>query len=146
MPRTKPLSERFWAKVIKTDGCWKWNGAKHPFGYGMLRLGGMQEKAPASRISWMLHFGDIPHGMHVCHKCDNPECTNPDHLFIGTAKANADDRERKMRGIRKLGPKDCALVKRLKDSGVSWHSLAKTFSVDRNAIKTAYKHASLDLM
>lgn len=144
MRKSRPLADRFWEKVIKQEGCWEWSGAKHKFGYGMIRLGGTQEKAAASRVSWMVHFGEIPHGMFVCHKCDNPVCTNPDHLFLGTSSDNCNDRERKMRGKRRLGAADAKLVKSLKDSGVSWRALARAFNVDRNVLRTAYKHAELD--
>ena len=106
----------------------------------MIRMGGLQEKSPASRVSWIIHFGDIPRGMHVCHKCDNPECTNPEHLFLGTAKDNALDKESKMRGIRRLSQSDCNLVATLRASGVSYHALARAFNCDRNVIKTALKY------
>lgn len=141
MPNKRtPIEQRFWAKVIKSDGCWAWNGAKHPFGYGMLRMGGLQEKTPASRVSWRIHFGEIPRGMYVCHKCDNPECTNPDHLFLGTARENSLDKESKMRGIRRLSQSDCNLVATLRASGVSYHALARAFQCDRNVIKTALRY------
>lgn len=97
--------ERFWQKVVKTDGCWRWAGRnRHKFGYGIIgsnspkHLGrrGME----AHRLSWIIHFGQIPEGLSVLHKCDNPECTRPDHLFLGTTVDNLADMRRKGREAR----------------------------------------------
>ncbi len=65
----------FWAKVEKTDGCWIWTGKRHPKGYGLLSFAGKQSRA--HRIAWELTFGEIPHGLFVCHRCDNPTCGGP---------------------------------------------------------------------
>ena len=80
------LEKRFWKKVIKSDGCWKWKGGKHVWGYGAFWYQGRM--VSASRISYMIHYGEIPSGMEILHKCDNPECTNPDHLVLGTHRGN----------------------------------------------------------
>lgn len=139
----KTLADRFWMKVIKTDGCWKWTGAKHPFGYGMIRAGGTQEKITSSRASWLVHFGDIPPGMMVCHKCDNPECTNPEHLFLGTGTDNMEDREDKSRGIRHFDQTTCNIIHTLVTLGASIHSVARAFQVDRNVVRTAVKKGTM---
>lgn len=87
----KTLEERFWDKVEKKEGCWGWIGAKTQ-GYGQLRIGGRNDgMIRAPRLSYQIHFGEIPEGMVVRHKCDNPECTNPDHLEIGTHADNMSD-------------------------------------------------------
>lgn len=140
---------RFWEKVIKTEGCWKWVATKHK-GYGMIRPGGLAPKIAASRASWLIHFGEIPFDMHVLHKCDNPECTNPEHLFLGTHRDNMLDKETKGRARpdgwldktkvaalkrRRLGPIKEAEVRNLYTLGASVRGLARMFSVDRNVIK-----------
>ena len=79
------IQSRFWDKVEKTDGCWRWLASKNKGGYGQL------SGYIAHRVSYTIHYGAIPKGMIVCHKCDNPECTNPEHLFVGTYKDNWDD-------------------------------------------------------
>lgn len=83
--------KNFWSKVVKVDGsCWEWIGCKNKRGYG--RIGIAPSKSMnAHRVSWSIHFGDIPVGLFVCHKCDNPSCTNPEHLFLGTRQDNVND-------------------------------------------------------
>lgn len=84
--------------VRNSYGCWSWLGAKTAQGYGRLSLGGRGAKIErAHRVSWMLHNGPIPDGMFVCHKCDNPECARPDHLFLGDNAANVRDSVSKSR-------------------------------------------------
>lgn len=94
---------RFWRHVIKSadsNGCWTWDGAKHqPFGYGM--FGTTRRKTVgAHRFSYEVHFGPIPEGLQVCHRCDNPPCVRPDHLFLGTQADNIHDMIRKGRGAK----------------------------------------------
>lgn len=93
MPKEKiPLYERFWSKVEQASGCWKWRGATVHGGYGILNRGSRGEGLiRAHRYSYLLHYGVIPDGMYVLHKCDNPECTNPEHLYTGDAKQNMRD-------------------------------------------------------
>ena len=95
----KPLEERFWAKVEKTDTCWNWTGAlttRKPVGYGIITRGAPgRNMVTANRLSWEMHYGPIPDGLFVLHACDNRRCVRPDHLMLGTAQANAVDAARK---------------------------------------------------
>lgn len=95
MSRTEVL---FWAKVEKTATCWLWKAQQTHNGYGRFWLKGKLQRA--HRVSWQLHFGDIPLNQFVLHRCDTPQCVNPEHLFLGTQQDNVNDRERKGRGVR----------------------------------------------
>jgi hypothetical protein len=146
-----PLEVRFWMKVEKSDGCWKWTASKDGAGYG--RLSRERGKGPlvASRVSWEIHFGNIPDGSHVLHRCDNPECTRPDHLFIGDAALNAADKSAKGRAKiegmwlrnlrsaiharRKLSTEQALEVVRLRRNGALLRELARQFDVHTDTIK-----------
>lgn len=89
----------FWEKVDRgggPDACWNWKRGKRTRGYGAAYHNGRQW--PASRLAYALAVGAIPPDMCVCHRCDNPPCCNPAHLFLGTVAENARDRARKGRG------------------------------------------------
>lgn len=89
---------RFWPKVtFPEEGleCWVWRGARNNHGYGQLNLD--NKRIYAHRIAWEHCFGPIPHGLCVLHRCDNPPCINPAHLFLGTYVDNALDMVRKGR-------------------------------------------------
>jgi len=89
-PKPRPVAERFWEKVDKTDGCWLWTASRTTSGYGQFcPVGNVPRKA--HRIAWELTYGPVPEGAHVLHRCDTPLCVRPDHLFLGDAAANVDD-------------------------------------------------------
>lgn len=93
---SKPtVSERFWSRVDTSMSCWNWRGARSRFGYGKMVANGRY--VDAHRLSYMLTKGDIPEGMMVCHRCDNPSCVKPDHLFIGSPSDNMVDMASKKR-------------------------------------------------
>lgn len=97
------MSERFWSKVRKSDGCWEWTAGtfRQTIGYGAFKVreGGRWVRRGAHRVAWALTFGPVPVGMFVLHKCDNPRCVRPEHLFLGTHAENMADRTRKGRQV-----------------------------------------------
>src|SRR5439155_3122988 len=96
MPPARPMAEAFWEKVEPepNSGCFIWTGATTR-GYGRMTIS--QKAAIATRVSWELHYGAIPTGYDVLHKCDQPWCVNPQHLFLGTAQDNIRDARNKGR-------------------------------------------------
>jgi hypothetical protein len=88
----KPIEQRFWAKVEKTEGCWLWKGATNKQGYGKLGKGKARDGfVAAHRLSYILAYGAIPDELEVLHQCDNSPCVRPDHLFFGTQTDNLAD-------------------------------------------------------
>jgi hypothetical protein len=88
-----PVGERFYRQVKKTPTCWLWSGATDGDGRSIFSSAvGTTVYKRAHRFSWSFHTGEVlPRGMMICHKCDNPRCVNPDHLFPGTAFDNMRD-------------------------------------------------------
>jgi hypothetical protein len=83
------LEDRF-LKFVDVDlECWNWTGALSDKGYGRFMLDG--RNSHAHRVAYMLWVGEIPEGLSVCHKCDNPRCVRPQHLFVGSNSDNQQD-------------------------------------------------------
>jgi len=85
----------FWGFVSKNDGCWEWQGNKSPKGYGIISYKGKSWRA--HRLAYMFTFGEFPKNLCVLHRCDNPSCVRPDHLWLGTLGENNSDRASKGR-------------------------------------------------
>ena len=97
----KAFQSRFWAKVDTSGGCWKWMASTDRKGYGHISY--RSQLLQAHRVSYIMVYGPIPDGLCVLHKCDNPGCVNPDHLFLGTHKDNSDDKISKGRDRHAIG-------------------------------------------
>ncbi len=145
------IADRLWKRVVKTDTCWLWTGYKQK-GYGR-----MSKDYPYTgalgvlthRVSWELANGPIPEGLCVLHKCDNPSCVNPDHLFLGTRIDNSNDKVSKGRHVRgekiarsKLTEPDVLAIRASKERAVV---LAARYGIDRRIIsyiktRATWKH------
>ena len=157
MTKDTSLEERFNHFVVKKDGCWDWNGCcpVNP-GYGQFRFN--MKLVRAHRASWIIHNGPIPTGKHVLHKCDNPRCANPEHLFLGTAKDNMRDCRKKGRttevgethSFAVLTEKKVILIKELIKLGFKNRVIADILRVQRPRISDikchrTWKHVQEDL-
>jgi HNH endonuclease len=155
--------ERFAVKGEREDDCWKWSGAKDSRdGCGKLHVDRNGYPWKAYRVSWLLHFGPIPKGIEVCHVCDNRECSNPKHLFLGTHAENMADAGRKGRvgltaglmnntGERnpaaKINASTVRQVRLMLSKGASQAAVARQFGltpthVSRIALRKLWAHIS----
>ena len=129
------------------DECWPWVGFHTLGGYGSTTVNGRARAA--HRVMWEALHGPIAVGLVICHRCDNPPCINPRHLFIGTHADNHADRNRKGRqargermGAAKLTDNKVREARRLHAAGETYHALGQRFGVDRKAIERAVKGLS----
>lgn len=103
------LPTRLWRRVNKNapNGCWEWGGWRHEHGYGRIRAvsTGKSKFLRTHRVSWAIHNGPVPVGMDVLHRCDNPPCCNPAHLFLGTDADNMNDMAAKGRAFNRHATK-----------------------------------------
>jgi len=143
-----PTVKRFWAKVDKTGDCWNWTGSKHKkTGYG--RFGFMGRLVYPHRLAYELEIGKIPKGLLVCHRCDNPSCVRPTHLFLGTDASNAADKVRKGRmkpthgeynGLAKLTERDVLKIRKHHAAGgITMTAIGKQYKVTVQAINQIIK-------
>lgn len=131
--------ERILQKVVINDktGCWEWTGYSHRSGHGSIRVDG--KAVPVYRYVYEFYRGKIPDGMFACHKCDNPSCVNPEHIFIGTPRENSQDAARKGRMERgnkrwcsKLTEQD---IRSIRADGRAQRVIAGDYGVDQALIQ-----------
>lgn len=137
-PPTQPL-ERLWAGVDRSagpNGCWTWTGLRDRHGYGHISVG--RRKESTHRLAYRLAVGVIPDGLNVLHRCDNPPCCNPAHLFVGTQATNLRDMAAKQRsGQRrtKVTAEQIAAIRAwVPAAGERQSDLAATFGVSRRLV------------
>lgn len=152
MKYAMPIEERLKKNMLVNpiSGCWEWQGCKRS-GYGHTTVGsrtdGTRHSERAHRLAYMVWNGEIPRGYDVCHKCDNPACINPNHLFVGTRQDNVDDRERKGRNVIKIGEEQLRsklTKKTVKEArwervyrGTSFQKLADKYGVSKKTMQNA---------
>lgn len=110
---TENNKKNFWKNVKESDvnfcegtPCWEWQAYTRDDGYARMGIGKSCKKELCHRVSWVLHNGEINDGLLVCHKCDNPKCVNPKHLFLGTHLDNALDKISKGRDNPAIGDRN----------------------------------------
>lgn len=149
---------RFWSKIdrVSPDGCWEWTGkSTHKFGYGIIGIGGRPPKgrtARAHRVAYAIANGGLTSHLMVCHRCDNPRCCNPSHLFLGTAKDNHRDMCAKKRNVNpprligehnlgggKLNSHDVVEIRALRSSGEKVVVIASRFNIDPSLVSAITK-------
>lgn len=140
LSRFAPLSERFRRSFeSSSEGCWVWAAAKSGSGYGHIRSRG--KLLQAHRVSWMIHYGEIPDGAFVLHHCDNPPCVRPDHLFLGNDASNTADKVSKGRqsvtwgeacGNAKLTESEVREIRSI--CGLPIKSIASAFGVSKSTV------------
>lgn len=143
----RPIAERFWEKVDVRgpNDCWEWKAAKGPSGHGQFRIGskrdGTQRSIPAARVAYELTYGPMKEGLEACHKCDNPPCCNPAHIFAGTHQDNMDDMVAKGRNAKgekypqtKLKADDVRQIRQLCADGMSQESVGKQFGISQASV------------
>lgn len=130
------VADRLWSRVIKhPGGCWEWQGNLNHDGYGDIRIGG-GKRTKVHRVAYELCVGPIPEGALILHKCDNPRCVNPDHLYAGTQLENMHDRLDRHRNPRVRLTKE--QVEEIRQRYVPWkvttYQLAKEYGVSAGYI------------
>lgn len=153
MPRKSHLDpEYFWSFVAKGDGCWEWTGHRNARGYGHISV--LQKLVLTHRHAWMLTNGPIPDGQFVLHRCDNPPCVRPDHLYLGTSGDNVRDRQSRgrsadMRGEKhgraKLTGDQVITIRSLHSAGNGHSAIARQYGVTPQLIyrivtRRAWRH------
>lgn len=115
--------------VVADSGCWEWSRASTKAGYGVLRIKG--KTILAHRASHELWVGPIPENHYVCHRCDNPPCMNPEHLFVGTPSENSYDASAKGRHSAnpRLSAEDVRAIRDELGQGIVQRRIAERYGV-----------------
>ncbi len=138
-----PLPDRFWQKVNKTDSCWLWTAHTNAWGYGVFNARKHTPQILAHRWAFLDKHGSIPDGLLVLHRCDTPNCVNPDHLFLGTHADNVADMMAKGRQMSEARPRgervntaklDASLVLKIRSMDGTRASIARELNVDWGTI------------
>ena len=141
--RSRPILPRLYGNVKLVNDCWEFLGYRDKAGYGIIRYG--RKQLHASRVSYELANGPFSENLLVCHKCDNPPCINPEHLFLGTHKDNMLDSLRKGRQPSKLSMLQVLEIRKIAPSGRELQLMAEQFNVSNSTIynvlnSTTHKH------
>lgn len=132
------LEEAFWSRIDKTETCWLWTGPKMPFGYGHCYVNRIRKYA--HRLSYEIHNKtEIDKGMQVNHRCDNPGCVNPDHLYLGTQADNIMDKTIRERHSKLTGEQVVEIRFKYSTGSTSWRILAKEYGVTKTQIGAIIK-------
>lgn len=135
--RRKPVSREWLIANILIDQtvqCWNWQGRRNKWGYGCTRV--KYKTKLAHRLAWELWRGPIPQDIKVLHRCDNPACINPDHLFLGTCKDNVLDAVRKGRHSScKITLQQAISIRTIYKRGlISQSSIAERFGITQSEV------------
>lgn len=133
--------QRIVRRIKPTSNCWLWTGGKNDTGYGTFNVNGKTYRV--HRLIYEMHFGIIPIGMWVLHKCDNPPCVNPMHLFLGTCADNNADMVKKGRlvnpigihhGRAKLNNQKVRTIRQLANGGMTMRQIGDKIGVSHGTI------------
>jgi hypothetical protein len=158
----KKYIDRFFERItkLKEDGCWLWNGMldKHKYGIMTTRINNIPKNIFAHRISYFIYFGEFDEKLCVLHKCDNPSCVNPNHLFLGTQLDNIADCVSKGRAsggsskgsankAAKLSENDVVEILKLCDEGgTTFKEMAEMYGVSPRTIEGIAYHLSWNIL
>lgn len=140
---------RFWSRVDRSGPtlreelgqCWICTSAKDKDGYARIYSNMKHNNVCAHRLAWEIIRGAIPENMLVLHKCDNPACVRPEHLFLGSQAENMNDKTTKVRqargerhGMSVIGPDDVREIRRLEGTGLTQSEIASRFGLQQTQV------------